>query len=119
MGIPGRKRSKTFAGALSSSRPRRRIPCRGLAPRFRSNLREKLELTDTRIWPKDFIERVLGVKWAWISDESTLSDFCYDETNDALIQKIHATYGVDVSDISSGNLADIFDRIAERADLSA
>ena len=68
---------------------------------------------------KDFIERVLGVKWAWISDESTLSDFCDDETNDALIQKIYVTYGVDASDISSGNLADIFDRIAARADLSA
>jgi len=62
---------------------------------------------------KDFIERVLGCEWAFISDKSSLWDFHDEETNDALIQKIRVTYGVDVLDISSGNLADIFDRIAE------
>ena len=60
---------------------------------------------------KDFIERILGLEWAWISDESRLWDFHDEETNDVLIQKIRRTYGVDVSDISNGNLADIFDRI--------
>ncbi len=62
---------------------------------------------------KDFIERVLDLEWAWISDESSLSDFHGDETNKSLTDKIHRIYGVDVSDISSGNLADIFDRIRE------
>ena len=61
----------------------------------------------------DFIRRILEVEWAWISDESTLWDFHGDETSDDLIQKIRLAYGVDVSDISSGNLADIFDRIAK------
>lgn len=61
---------------------------------------------------KDFIERILGLEWAWISDESSLSDFHEEETDEALVQKIRTTYGVDVSDISSGNLAEIFDRIA-------
>ena len=61
---------------------------------------------------KDFIERILGLEWAWISDESSLSDFHEEETDEALVQKIRTTYGVDVSDISSGNLADIFDKIA-------
>ena len=61
---------------------------------------------------KDFVKRVLDLDWAWISDQSSLWDFHGDETNESLIQKIHHTYGVDVSDISSGNLADIFDRIS-------
>lgn len=60
---------------------------------------------------QDFTKRILGIDWAWISDESSLWDFHEDETNDNLIVKIRDTYGVDVSDIASGNLADIFDRI--------
>ena len=63
---------------------------------------------------KEFFGRILEVDWAWISDESSLWDFHGDETNDMLIEKIHRIYGVDVSDISSGNLADIFDRIVEK-----
>jgi hypothetical protein len=62
---------------------------------------------------KDFIQRILGVEWAWISDQSSLWDFHGDETNESLTEKIHQIYGVDVSDISSGNLADIFDRISK------
>jgi hypothetical protein len=63
---------------------------------------------------KDFINRVLGLEWAWISDESSLWDFHGDEANKSLTDKIHLVYGVDVSDVPSGNLADIFDRIRER-----
>lgn len=62
---------------------------------------------------RDFKRRVLDVDWAWISDESSLGDFHGEETNDALIQKIQSIYGVNVSDITGGNLADIFDRIAK------
>lgn len=62
---------------------------------------------------KDFVQRVLEIDWAWISDESSLGDFHEDETNKRLNDKIHRVYGVDVSDISSGNLADIFERIAK------
>lgn len=64
---------------------------------------------------EDFIKRVLGIEWAWISDESSLDDFHTEETNSALIEKIRSNYGVDVSDIGNGNLADIPDRIAEKA----
>jgi hypothetical protein len=63
---------------------------------------------------KDFIKRILDIEWAWISDESSLWDFHGDETNKSLTDKIKHVYGVDVSDISSGNLADIFDRIRDR-----
>lgn len=61
---------------------------------------------------KDFIQSIFGLEWAWISDESSLSDFHEEESDDALVERIRTKYGVDVSDISSGNLADIFDRIA-------
>jgi|SRR5579872_164892 len=60
----------------------------------------------------DFVRRVLGLDWAWISDDSSLWDFHTDETSDALFEKIKDVYGVDVSDIESGNLAQILDRIA-------
>lgn len=68
---------------------------------------------------KDFVKRVLDLDWAWISDESSLWDFHGDETNKSVTDKIERVYGVDVSDISSGNLADIFDRIRDYRGASA
>ena len=68
---------------------------------------------------KDFFQRVLEIDWAWISDKSSLWDFHGNETNDKFVEKIHRIYGVDISDISSGNLADIFDRIKKRVNESA
>ena len=61
----------------------------------------------------DFVKRILELPWAWISNSSTLWDFHTRESNSALHAKIRDVYGVDVSDISSGNLADILDRISQ------
>ena len=61
---------------------------------------------------EDFVRRVLELEWAWISDESSLWDFHWDETNDALYAKIEEVYGVDASDIKSAKLSEILDRIA-------
>ncbi|MGB8010331.1 MAG: hypothetical protein WCF68_01860 [Terriglobales bacterium] len=61
---------------------------------------------------EDFIHRVLNLDWAWISDESSLWDFHHNETNEELIAKINEVYGVDVSDIQSAKLAEVFERIA-------
>ena len=61
---------------------------------------------------QDFIHRVLELPWAFISDQSSLSDFHTEESNDALHAKIREVYGVDVSDIEPGNLNEILDRIA-------
>jgi hypothetical protein len=61
----------------------------------------------------DFFQRILEMEWARISDESSLWDFHAELTNDALVERIRHNYGVDVSDISNGNLADIFERIAK------
>jgi hypothetical protein len=60
----------------------------------------------------DFIARVLEMEWALISDESSLWDFHSEESNDLLIAKVREVYGVDVSDIKSARLAEMFDRIA-------
>jgi hypothetical protein len=64
---------------------------------------------------REFVQQILEIDWAWISDESSLGDFHGEETNDRLIEKIRQVYGVDVSDIPSGNLANIFDRITKNA----
>lgn len=60
----------------------------------------------------DFIARVLEVDWAFVSDESSLWDFHSIASIEALHARIKETYGVDVSDIESGNLAEILHRIA-------
>ena len=60
----------------------------------------------------DFIRRILGLEWVWISDESSLWDFHGEDTNDALHAKIKQGYGVDVSDIQSARLWEILERIA-------
>ena len=62
---------------------------------------------------KDFIERVLGFEWAFISDESSLWDFHCDATNKDLLVKIKDVYGVNVEDIQSARIWEILDRIAE------
>ena len=67
---------------------------------------------------KDFVSRVLCLPWAFLSDESSLWDFHDEATNDSFLVRIRSIYGVDVSDIESGNLADIFDRIADESNWS-
>ena len=62
---------------------------------------------------EDFVRRVLGLDWAWISDESSLWDFHTEQTNDLLYAKIREVYGVDVSDIKPARLWAIFERIEE------
>jgi hypothetical protein len=76
------------------------------ASQDRVNLHSDLE--------QDFIRRVLDLEWAWISDESSLWDFHEEETNNRLNEKIMEVYGIDVSDIESGNLSEIFERIASK-----
>ena len=60
---------------------------------------------------EEFIQKVLGLDWAWISDESSLWDFHTEQTNDQLCAKIREVYGVDVSDIESARLWEILERI--------
>ncbi|MEJ5308705.1 MAG: hypothetical protein WHX52_02955 [Anaerolineae bacterium] len=63
----------------------------------------------------DFFEKVIGMHYhdCLVTDLSSLWDFPGDETNDAYHRKIAEVYGVDVSDIESGILVEIFRRISE------
>jgi hypothetical protein len=60
---------------------------------------------------EEFIQEVLGLDWAWISDKSSLWDFHTEQTNELLLAKIRDIYGVDVSDIESARLWQILERI--------
>ena len=85
-----------------------------LEPKCPSNLPSSDRVSADPELRDDFIQRVLGLDWAFVSDESTLWDFHSESSNEALNAKIKETYGVDISDLESGNLADILDRIAAR-----
>lgn len=66
---------------------------------------------------RDFCEKILEVNFAraFVSDESSLWDFL-DRSDEAdVFERIQHTYQVDVSDIQSGNLAQIFKRIHQHA----
>jgi hypothetical protein len=103
-GFADAKTERLKSGA-SLPRPGTRAPVQ-FASRDRINAHADLA--------EDFIRRVLELKWAWISDESSLWDFHEDETNDALIRRIKELYDLDVSDIQSARLSEILERIAEK-----
>lgn len=49
----------------------------------------------------------------WVSDESSLDDFCADAAaTAALRERVRAAFGVDVSDVEDDRLATILERIA-------
>jgi|SRR5580698_2328338 hypothetical protein len=62
----------------------------------------------------DFTVRVLDLPWAVITDETELRHFHSDPGNERYINRVREIYCVDISDIESGNLADIFDRIRDQ-----
>jgi hypothetical protein len=62
-----------------------------------------------------FIHNVLGLEWAFVSDESSLWDFHTSDDNSELYAKIKEIYGVDVSHIENGNLTEILFEINRTA----
>ena len=64
----------------------------------------------------DFFEKILDMDYhqCFVSDESSLWDFQTEETDASYHRKINEVYGVDISDIESGELVQIFQRIAEK-----
>jgi hypothetical protein len=99
----GIAKAKKFTERSPLPRPGAKVPIEFAS---QDRVKARAELAD------DFVRRVLDIDGAWISDESSLWDFHQQETNAALVAKIREVYGVDVSDIESGNLADILDRVA-------
>jgi hypothetical protein len=61
----------------------------------------------------EFFEKILAMNYneCLVTDESSLWDFHSEETNEEYHRKIMEVYGTDVSDIESGNLVRIFERI--------
>jgi hypothetical protein len=55
----------------------------------------------------DFIAEILGLSWAWVTDESSLWDFHSKRDNGEEFCKIGEVYGVDVSHITDAKLVDI------------
>jgi hypothetical protein len=86
-------------------------------PMPRPGLREPIEfacqdrVNQHRELAEDFFRRALNLERAWISDDSSLWDFHTNQTNELLIARITEMFGVDVSDIESAKLCEIFDRI--------
>lgn len=62
----------------------------------------------------DFLDRVLGVKAAWVSDLSSLGEFSVGISEQVYLDRILEVYGVDCSDLAHAPLVDILDRIAAR-----
>jgi hypothetical protein len=61
---------------------------------------------------QEFVYRIFDIQGAWISDESILWDFDPEATEEDIHLKIKNAYGIDVSDITSGNIVEIIERIA-------
>jgi len=59
----------------------------------------------------EFIRDILGLPWAFLSDESSLWEIHGQEDNEELYAKIAAKYGVDVSDVAYANIAAILANI--------
>ncbi|HWC99151.1 MAG TPA: hypothetical protein VG456_20465 [Candidatus Sulfopaludibacter sp.] len=105
--------SRNFEAAAADKRRNRiRLPRPGTSVPIQFAPQEQVNTHADLV--NDFVRQVLGLDWAWVSDESTLWDFHSGESNAALQGKIRDVYGVDVSDIESGNLAQILDRIATK-----
>jgi hypothetical protein len=64
---------------------------------------------------QDFLLRIFDIEGAWISDESILWDFQRGASDAETFERIKQIYGVDVSDIKSGNVSLILNRIATAA----
>jgi hypothetical protein len=103
-------RAKMLDDGKAVPRPGTRVPIQ-FASQERVSSNKELE--------QDFIQRVLQLEWAFISDESSLWHFHCDENNSVLLARIREAYGVDVSDIESGNIAEILDRIDQERSRSA
>jgi hypothetical protein len=100
---------EAFAKALQNRehapRPGWRVP---LNIEFASSIR----VDQDPVLAERFIHDVLGYEWAMITDESSLWDFISDESLTPYFEKIRECFGLDVSHIESGNLAEILEAIS-------
>jgi hypothetical protein len=93
---------------------RKRQPSERKSP-LKFELASTTEIDKYEILATEFFEKVLDINRneCLMTDESSLWDFHGEMSNDSFYSKILEKYGVDVSDITDGNLVKIFQRIAE------
>lgn len=60
----------------------------------------------------EFVERVLRMEWAFISDESSLTEF--PEDVDEYGRRIMLLYGVDIDQLADRRISTVLDAIADR-----
>jgi hypothetical protein len=91
-------------------------------PGCRVPLEEQIDFApDERITARtvlvaDFLKRIFDMDYrkVWLSDQSTIWHLHYpcDDEDEPILEKIRRIYGVDVSDLEDGIIADIIERIA-------
>jgi hypothetical protein len=96
---------KKAEGTDPMPRPGKRVP---IDVQFATTIR----IDANRDLADQFIHEVLGYEWAFISDESNLWDFTSEDSLDPYYLKIRNLYGIDVSGLESGSLAEILETIA-------
>jgi hypothetical protein len=95
----------------------KKLPRPGTKKKPQIQIAPRVEIEQYEQIASDFFEKILGMNYheCLITDESSLWDFHGEETNETYHRKIAEVYRVDVSDIESGNLVQIFKRISEVA----
>jgi hypothetical protein len=95
----------------------KKLPRPGTKKKPQIVIAPKVEIEQYEQIASDFFEKILEMNYheCLTTDESSLWDFHGEETNEAYHRKIAEVYRVDVSDIESGNLVQIFKRISEVA----
>lgn len=98
---------------FNSYKTKNRLPRPGTKVPFKVEFASTNEIDQYDFIATDFFLKVLEMNFydCFISDESSLWDFHSEDTNEHLYQKIFDIYEVDVSDIASVNLVEIFKRI--------
>jgi len=93
----------------------RALPRPGTRVRLEFELAPTVEIERYEPLACEFFEQILVINYheCLVTDESSLWDFHDEKTNESYHHKIVEVYGVDVSDIESGNLVQIFQRIRE------
>jgi hypothetical protein len=94
---------------------RRKCPATERKSPLKFELASTTEVDKYEFLTAGFFESILGIDRndCLITDESSLWDFHGERSNEPFQSRILEAYGVDVSDIVDGNLARIFQRIAE------
>jgi hypothetical protein len=100
---------EVFSRFQSSGKP---LPRPGTFKKIELEFASDVEISQFTSLQDKFVNDVLGIEWALMTDESSLWHFHAEENNDAYYAKIRELYGVDVSDVEGANIAKILAKIA-------